>query len=474
MIPAPDLSSLSPAAKDELILTLIERLNALEARVACLEKENAALRKENADLRKENAELRAKLGQPPKTPDNSSTPPSQGRKPSAQAAPKAKGKRKSRPGKHRPLHANPSKRLDVPACCCQHCATDVSGEKQTAREAYDRIEIPPVTAEITRVTLMGGICPACGKPYKAPAPEGMEPGSPFGPNLTALALHLRYTQGIGFERLSHLFSHVFSLSVSEGALVNMIQSSRDAFAAQTARIRQDLFAKGVMESDETTMRVGKKNWWLWVFHHADSAMLTLKPSRAKTVVAEFLGGYRPNIWVSDRYGAQAGWAVSDSQVCLAHLIRDAQYAIDAGDKVFAPGLKRLLSRACAIGRRRGRLKDSTLRTYLSELEARLDQLLERMPVAKAGVKLQRAIKKCRCHLFVFMTNRTVPATNNGSERSLRPCAVFRKITNCFRSEWGAAFYADIRSVIETARRRGIGALEAIRLTLAGRPLAQAP
>jgi hypothetical protein len=52
--------------------------------------------------------------------------------------------------------------------------------------------------------------------------------------------------------------------------------------------------------------------------------------------------------------------------------------------------------------------------------------------------------------------------------------VFRKITNCFRSEWGAVFYADIRSVIETARRRGIGALDAIRLTLAGLPLAQAP
>jgi hypothetical protein len=62
------------------------------------------------------------------------------------------------------------------------------------------------------------------------------------------------------------------------------------------------------------------------------------------------------------------------------------------------------------------------------------------------------------------------APNNGSERALRPCAVFRKITNGFRTEWGAKLYADIRSVIETARRRAIGVLEAIRLTLAGMPL----
>jgi len=49
--------------------------------------------------------------------------------------------------------------------------------------------------------------------------------------------------------------------------------------------------------------------------------------------------------------------------------------------------------------------------------------------------------------------------------------VFRKITNGFRTEWGAQLYADIHSVIETARRRSIGALEAIRLTIAGTPIA---
>jgi hypothetical protein len=35
---------------------------------------------------------------------------------------------------------------------------------------------------------------------------------------------------------------------------------------------------------------------------------------------------------------------------------------------------------------------------------------------------------------------------------------------------GRELNADIRSIIETARRRAIGALEAIRLTMAGMPL----
>ena len=68
-----------------------------------------------------------------------------------------------------------------------------------------------------------------------------------------------------------------------------------------------------------------------------------------------------------------------------------------------------------------------------------------------------------------MRERAVPPTNNGSEQSIRPCVTFRKVTNCFRSEWGAKLY-DIRSVLETARRRAIGALQAIRLTLNDLPL----
>ena len=48
------------------------------------------------------AELEAKLGEPPKTPDNSSLPPSKGQKPSAPAP--LKPKAKAHAGAHRPLH----------------------------------------------------------------------------------------------------------------------------------------------------------------------------------------------------------------------------------------------------------------------------------------------------------------------------------------------------------------------------------
>jgi transposase len=465
MILPPDLALLDSAAKDALIGALIERLNGLTARLEVLEAENAALRKENL-------ELRVKLDLPPKTPDNSSTPPSRGHK--ASGAADAKPKAKPHAGAHRALHPNPTQRRDVPASQCQHCRTDVSGVVQTPVHAYDRIEIPEIKPDVTRVTLLGGMCPCCDKPFKAAPPEGLEPGSPFGPNLRAFAIYLRFTQAISFERLARLFSDLLGLEISEGALVNMLDDSRRAFARQASLIRARLLASTILQSDETSVRVGKQTWWTWVFHHAEDACFVIHRNRSRAVVEQFLGEHRPDFWVSDRLASQMGWAKKDQQVCLAHLIRDAQYAIDAGDNAFAPGLRKLLQRACRIGGRRPLLADATLRTYAYKLDADLDALMRITPSHAAGTKLQGVIKGCRRYLFVFLANRAIPPTNNGSEQALRPCVIFRKVTNCFRSEWAATLYADIRSVIETARRKAINALEAIRLTLNGRPLHAGP
>ena len=132
-----------------------------------------------------------------------------------------------------------------------------------------------------------------------------------------------------------------------------------------------------------------------------------------------------------------------------------------------------MKRACAIGRRRPELKDSTLKAYEADLDRRLDRPLRLTPTHRAGRKLQKTFKEIRSHLFVFVTNRELTATNNGSERALRPCAIYRKVTNGFRSEWAAKLYADVRSAIETGRRRCIRAIDAIRLTLQGEPLLKA-
>ena len=118
-------------------------------------------------------------------------------------------------------------------------------------------------------------------------------------------------------------------------------------------------------------------------------------ARARRVLEDFLGEHRPAFWISDRYGAQKGFARSGHQFCLAHLIRNAQYAVDAGDTGFAPGFQALLKRACRLGPLRDRLTDVQLAACHRKLVKKLSELLQRPATHPKGAKLQKAMARER-------------------------------------------------------------------------------
>lgn len=424
------------------------------------------------ELARRVAELEAKLGQPPKTPGNSSVPPSQGRK-ANRAERRAAKKRQGRPGVFRALADNPDRIVESLAERCPHCAHELRPDDQPGFHAYDHIELPQIRPIVTRIHRHRGTCPHCRRGFSAAPPAGMPPGSPFGPDLTALIVHLHVTQAIGFERLRQLLDEVFGIGISEGAIANLIARAQAPLAASAAEIAAQVRASPVVASDETSARVEGHNWWQWVLLSPTAVYHLIADSRGAAVLDDFLGDAKPEVWVADRYAAQAGHA-DERQLCLAHLLRDAQYAIDSGDTGFAPGFHKLLKRAVGIGQRRPDLQDSTLAQYRADLDRRLDRLLAATPTTEAARKLAQGIRKCRGDLFLFITRRDLPATNNDCERALRPSVVFRKVTGGFRSIWGAQTYAAAVSVIATGRLHGRSALQALQASLAGRPVLAPP
>ncbi len=440
-----DLSRLTVAEKDALIVALIARIDALERQVAA-------------------------LSRPPKTPDNSSTPPSYGHKPNRPSP--GKGPRQGRPGVGRALHPEPDRVVEAFLAACPHCQGGFPVARQSPHQVYDRIELPAVRPDVTRVHLHGGVCACCGQRATATAPAGLEPGSPFGKSIEAMVIYLHYVHAIGLERLRALMGEMFGLAISEGALSNILARARSPLAAATTPIAAAVTASRVVCSDETAARVAGRNWWEWVFASSTGVLHLIRPSRGAAVPREVFGAVRPGVWVSDALPSQRGHA-EDWQMCLAHLLRDAQFAADCGDQAFSAPLRRLLLRAIAIGRRRDRLKDSTLAHYRADLDRRLDRIMAATPSGRDGERLRRRIARDRCNLFVCVTDRDVPATNNVSERALRPSVIFRKVTNGFRAEWGAETYAACRSVVSTAKLNGNAVLAAIREALSGQP-AHAP
>lgn len=445
----PALNDLSPAEKDGLIRALWSQVHALTARVA---------------------ELEAKLGEPAKTSGNSSLPPSRDKKANGADKPKRAGPRQGslgRKGGGRTLTANPDETVIARPMCCAQCQAAFAAADHKLIDRFDKIELPKVAPVVTRVELYAGRCQACGATTLAPLPEGLEQGSPFSINIVTLALYLRFTHAISYRRLSRLMLELFGLAISEGALDAAFQRAKPRLDAEVSAILARLRRARVVCSDETSVRVDGRTCWNWVFQNSDVVIHVIRHSRGAGVVREVMAGHRPALWVSDLYSAQQGHA-ADWQICLAHQLRDCQFAIEAGDTIFAPRMKMLLLRAFVLARRRHHLAETTRRQYRQRLERELDKVMALAPVTPDGKRLRKRYGKVRAHLFTFLDHPEVAPDNNSSERELRPTATYRKVTGGFRSDWGADLFAGFRSVVGTAARRGIDAYQAIKMTLQGK------
>jgi transposase len=111
------------------------------------------------------------------------------------------------------------------------CLSEVPGAfpetSQTEQQIYERIELPPIKPDATQVRLFGGRCGYCGKRVTAVAPAELESGSPFGQSIAAWVVYLHYARAIGMERLAKLMDEILSLSISEGAISNMLARARE-------------------------------------------------------------------------------------------------------------------------------------------------------------------------------------------------------------------------------------------------------
>jgi transposase len=187
----PTFVQLSHPEKDALIAALTARLVLADERIAAQDARISALEARLDELTR-----------PPKTPGNSSKPPSQGQKQDLAAPGIDRPPRKSRPGVGRTLHLNPNRTINKLLTTCPKCEAVFPEASQTPQQVYERIELPPIRPDVTQVRLFGGRCECCGERVTAQAPVGLEQGSPFGHSIAAMVVYLHYAHAVGMERLT--------------------------------------------------------------------------------------------------------------------------------------------------------------------------------------------------------------------------------------------------------------------------------
>ena len=175
---------------------------------------------------------------------------------------------------------------------------------------------------------------------------------------------------------------------------------------------------------------------------------------------------RDQLWISDRYSAQQKHGARH-QTCLAHLARDAAFALEYGADDLPLRFKLWFGKAFDLARDIASFAASTIASKKRELEKQLAALLAAATGCDLARQLQAKIGRARDQLLTFCDYPgEVDATNNGSERKLRPCVIQRKVTNGYRAMWAAQAEADVRTTIDTARLKGANPFQTILNTLA--------
>jgi transposase len=443
--------SLESATRDELLQLIMELQEALaraEARIGELETE------------------RGRGSGPPKTPENSSSPPAKGYK-------RNKAQREAGPGRKQgpPVgHEGTSRRRGSPdlliACHperCHACGQALDAAPQRRVGVSQVVELPPVQPVVLEAWRYEATCPACGAVTRADYPAGLEPHRVFGPSIEALLTYCHEVQHVSYERLEALCGDLFGLHLSPGAIAHALARTAQRLEGQAERIAEQVRASPVIGSDETSARVHGANWWQWVFQTPEASFHIITPSRGGAVVREFLGQVQPPVWVSDLWKPQLGAAATTHQICLAHQLRDLQYVVDAERSPWARQFQALLRGAIHLAHARdaGELAGTA---YPQAVQGILDAADALLAEPARGAEANRMWERFRSHrnqLFVFLARPDVPPTNNASERALRPSVVHRKIGGSFRSNWGPAAHATVATILGTAQKRGEGLLSAL-------------
>ena len=431
------------------------------------------LRKRVEQLEQENQAFKANGAKPKKTSQNSSSPPSKNQKANLKVSQEptiTKKRNFSHQQGGRKLDPNPDYEIELRPQVCGYCGRILATQNEKIEAVYDKIELPTIRTITTRVKRIRCECSHCQKVSQAVIPKGLENNGLFGDSIQSFITHARFSQAIGLHRLSTFCEEILGIKISQGGIVGILKNVATRLEPRIREIQEVIRSSELIKSDETSCRVGRKTFWEWVFVSPKACLHILDGTRSKSVpkrvfTQESLLKQRPKFWVSDLYAGQGFDLAEHWQLCLAHQIRDCQYAIDCGDTIFSSAIQELFRNAIALHQRRSELSNTTWYSYRLRVGTQLRSILLLQPTNPEGRNLLRRYLKVQAALLTFLEYPDVPPTNNESEQRIRWSVIFRKVTNCSRSLWAAELFMAYRSVVNTGAKHGWSAFESLERAL---------
>lgn len=430
------------------------------------------------------AELTRRLGQ---NSQNSSLPPSSDRfvKPTRErrgGSSRKPGKQPGSPGAGLEQVADPDLVLEHVPTTCTGCGAGLDGAEDVGVVVRQVHDVPLVKVSVTEHRMRKRVC-GCGQVVTAPAPAGVDAPACYGPNLRAVAVYLVVFQHVPVERAALLIKDLCGAQVSTGWVSAQLARASGCLVEVERLIKTLIVASAVLGVDETTVNVGGIKAWL---HVARTDLLTayhLHTSRGRIAVDEFgvLPGYRGTV-VHDALSVYDGdtYASATHALCGAHLVRElTAVAQDFPDAIWPEQARRALLELNTAARAARGNNQTSIQAGTAEEPLRLFRhavlvglAQHRRDPGRKQSKARNLLERLRdreTEILRFAHDLTVPFTNNGSERDLRPVKTQIKISGCHRATTGAQAWLRVRGYISTVRKHGDDVLTALHDAITGNP-----
>ena len=313
-------------------------------------------------------------------------------------------------------------------------------------------------------------CAACGTETRAAFPEEVAAPVQYGPRIAAFVIYLLHYQWLAEKRLAELMADLFGVSLVTATIATMSRTCAMRFQDFTAAVRDHVAAAPVKHLDETGCRIGGKTQWLHIASTIGLTFYRISPKRGS--LPENVTG----VVVHDHWKPYYTLKGVLHALCNAHHLRELQALVEIEKEDWARRMQRLLRRACHatnLAREQG----GPLPPRLIGLIERCDDVIltqgfafhEAQPVLlraagkgkgrgrkprRVGHNLLLRLSTRKQDVLRFLSDPTVPFTNNLAERDGRMMKLRQKISGGFRSEDAATDFGVIRSLLSTAKKQG--------------------
>lgn len=365
---------------------------------------------------------------------------------------------------------------------CPKCG----GDLKYIGERYKDVIDYKVTVIKTRHIFYEYECLNCGKTVHSPIPLNIKEPVQYGSEIQALSLALINQGFVSINRTAQIIAGLMhdQITLSHGYICKLQKRASGLLKQFVSEVRMAVIRLKLLYWDDTVIFINTARACMRFYGNEKLALYKAHESKGRAGIDEdsILAALSPDTIVMHDHNTinyNDDFQFQNIE-CNEHLSRDLQSLIDDSGHSWCKELKEMIQKA---EHDRKLLMEKWYTSfddeYIQKFNRQLDELLEKAEEEYQTSsnryfetderRLIARLKKYRENYFMWLSDFTLPTTNNLSERSLRFAKTKQKVSGQFVSQKYSEYFADIRTYIETCYRNGINWFKALSHLTAGNP-----